>query len=118
MSKTEQEHRQDLLRVCRLVYDKGWVAMNDGNVSIRLDDDRILCTPTAISKGFVQPEDLIVCDMAGAKVEGSREGTSEIAMHITIYSHRPDVRSIVHAHPPIGDRFRERRASAGQSYAA
>ncbi len=111
MSKTEQEHRQDLLRICRLVYDKGWVAMNDGNISIRLDDNRILCTPTAVSKGFVGPEDLIVCDMTGAKVEGVREGTSEIAMHITIYSLRPDVRSVVHAHPPTATGF----ASAGQA---
>ncbi len=105
MSKTEQEHRQDLLRVCRLIYDKGWVAMNDGNVSIRLDDNRILCTPTAISKGFVQPEDLIVCDLRGSRVEGNRDGTSEIAMHLTIYSLRPDVRSIVHAHPPTATGF-------------
>lgn len=105
MSKTEQEYRQDLLRVCRLIYDKGWVAMNDGNVSIRLDDNRILCTPTAISKGFVQAEDLIVCDLNGCKVEGSREGTSEIAMHLTIYSLRPDVRSVVHAHPPTATGF-------------
>jgi L-fuculose-phosphate aldolase len=111
MSKTEQEHRQDLLRVCRLIYDKGWVAMNDGNVSIRLDEDRILCTPTAVSKGFVQPEDLIVCDMNGQKVEGRREGTSEIAMHITIYSLRPDIRSVVHAHPPTATGF----ASAGRA---
>lgn len=111
MSKTEQEHRQDLLRICRLVYDKGWVAMNDGNISIRLDENRILCTPTAVSKGFVQPEDLIVCDMTGSKVEGLREGTSEIAMHITIYSLRPDVRSVVHAHPPTATGF----ASAGQA---
>ncbi len=105
MSKTEQEHRQDLLRVCRLIYDKGWVAMNDGNVSIRLDDNRILCTPTAISKGFLQPEDLIVCDLRGCRVEGNRDGTSEIAMHLTIYSLRPDVRSIVHAHPPTATGF-------------
>lgn len=105
MSKTEQEYREDLLRVCRLIYDKGWVAMNDGNVSIRLDDDRILCTPTAVSKGFIQPEDLIVCDCAGKKVAGIREGTSEIAMHLTIYSLRPDVRSVVHAHPPTATGF-------------
>jgi L-fuculose-phosphate aldolase len=111
MGKTEQEHRQDLLRVCRLIYDKGWVAMNDGNVSIRLDDERILCTPTAISKGFVEPEDLIVCDCAGKKVEGLRESTSEIAMHLTIYSLRPDVRSIVHAHPPTATGF----AAAGRA---
>jgi L-fuculose-phosphate aldolase len=111
MSKTEQEHRQDLLRICRLIYDKGWVAMNDGNVSIRLDEDRILCTPTAVSKGFIEPDDLIICDMNGKKVEGRREGTSEIAMHITIYSMRPDVRSIVHAHPPTATGF----ASAGKA---
>ena len=85
--------------------------MNDGNVSIRLDDNRILCTPTAVSKGFVRAEDLIVCDMAGSKINGDREGTSEIAMHITIYSLRPDVRSVVHAHPPVATGF----ASAGRA---
>ena len=85
--------------------------MNDGNVSIRLDDNRILCTPTAVSKGFVEPQDLIVCDLSGKKVEGHRNGTSEIAMHITIYSLRPDVRAIVHAHPPTATGF----ASAGRA---
>ena len=100
MSKTEEELRRDLLRICRLIYEKGWVAMNDGNISIRLDDDRILCTPTAVSKGFVEVEDLIVCDGQGRKVAGARAGTSELAMHLTVYSLRPDVRSVVHAHPP------------------
>jgi len=111
MSKTELEYREDLLRVCRLIYDKGWVAMNDGNVSIRLDDERILCTPTAVSKGFLQPEDLIVCDSRGTRIEGQREGTSEIAMHMTIYNLRPDVRSVVHAHPPTATGF----ATAGRA---
>ncbi len=111
MSKTEQEHREELVRVCRLVYEKGWVAANDGNVSIRLDERRILCTPTAISKGMVELDDLIVCDMAGNKVNGHRERTSEIAMHVTIYSLRPDVRSVVHAHPPVATGF----AAAGRA---
>ncbi len=111
MGKTEGEHRADLIRICRLIYEKGWVAMNDGNVSIRLDDDRVLCTPTAVSKGFVEPEDIIVCDMQGNKVCGTRERTSEIAMHYTIYSMRPDVRSVVHAHPPIATGF----ATAGRA---
>ncbi len=111
MNKTEQEHREDLLRVCHLIYEKGWVAMNDGNVSIRLDGERILCTPTALSKGFVRAEDLIVCDCAGKKVAGERECTSEIAMHLTIYSERPDVRAVVHAHPPTATGF----ASAGKA---
>jgi len=85
--------------------------MNDGNVSIRLDDNRLLCTPTAVSKGMVEADDLIVCDMEGKKVEGKREGTSEIAMHITVYRMRPDVRSVVHAHPPVATGF----ATAGRA---
>lgn len=111
MSKTEHEHREDLVRVCHQVYEKGWVAMNDGNVSIRLDAERILCTPTAVSKGVVRAEDLIVCDMAGKKVAGHKESTSEIAMHATIYSLRSDVRSVVHAHPPVATGF----ATAGRA---
>jgi L-fuculose-phosphate aldolase len=111
MSKTEQEHREDLVRVCRLIYEKGWVAMNDGNVSIRVGENRIICTPTAVCKGMVELQDLIVCDMAGNKVEGCRERTSEIAMHITIYSMRPDVQSVVHAHPPVATGF----ATAGRA---
>jgi L-fuculose-phosphate aldolase len=111
MSKTEQEYRNDLVRVCHRIYEKGWVAMNDGNVSIRLDNDRILCTPTAVSKGMVELEDLIIVDMTGQTMEGRRECTSEIAMHITIYSMRPDVRSVVHAHPPVATGF----AAAGRA---
>jgi L-fuculose-phosphate aldolase len=111
MSKTEQEYRGDLLRICHLIYQKGWVAMNDGNVSIRLDDDRILCTPTAISKGFIEADDLIVCDSLGKKIDGRREGTSEIAMHLTVYELRPDVCSVLHAHPPTATGF----ASAGRA---
>ena len=111
MSKSEQQCREDLLRVCRLIYEKGWVAMNDGNVSIRLDENRILCTPTAVSKGMLEPDDIIVCDLSGHKIEGSRERTSEIAMHITVYEMRPDVRSVVHAHPPVATGF----AAAGRA---
>jgi L-fuculose-phosphate aldolase len=111
MSKTEQDYREDIVRVCRLVHEKGWVAMNDGNVSIRLNDERILCTPTAISKSMVRQEDIIVCDMGGNKVHGLRERTSEFAMHTTIYSLRPDVRSVVHAHPPVATGF----ATAGRA---
>lgn len=111
MSKTEQEHREDLVRVCHLMHEKGWVAMNDGNVSIRLDDGRILCTPTAVSKAFVHVGDAIVCDGNGKKLSGDRDCTSEMAMHLTVYSHRPDVRSVVHAHPPTATGF----ASAGRA---
>lgn len=111
MSKSEQQCREDLLRVCRLIYEKGWVAMNDGNVSVRLSENRILCTPTAVSKGMLELEDIIVCDMSGQKVEGRRERTSEIAMHMTVYEMRPDVNAVVHAHPPVATGF----ATAGRA---
>lgn len=111
MAKTAQEHRAEIVRICHLIYEKGWVAANDGNVSVRLAEDRILCTPTAISKAMVEADDLIVCDMAGNKVEGHRERTSEIAMHITIYSMRSDVAAVVHAHPPVATGF----AAAGRA---
>ena len=105
MSRTEQEYRRDIICVCRRIYEKGWVAANDGNVSIRLDENRILCTPTAISKGSVEVDDLILCNLAGAKLNGNRERTTEIAMHTAIYALRPDVQSVVHAHPPVATGF-------------
>ncbi len=111
MSKSEQELREELVRVCHLIYEQGWVAMNDGNVSIRLSDDRILCTPTALSKGSVKESDLIICDCSGKRVSGERECTSEIAMHITVYNIRPDIHSVVHAHPPTATGF----AAAGRA---
>jgi len=101
MSKTEQELRQDIVDVGKLVFQKGWVAANDGNISIRLDKNRVLCTCTGISKGMMTVNDLITCDLEGNKLEGSRERTSEIAMHLTIYQMRPDVFSVLHAHPPV-----------------
>src|ERR1700686_5417098 len=69
MAKSERELRQDIVDVGRLVYQKGWVAANDGNITIRLDRDRILATPTGISKGMMHVDDLIIVDKQGAKVE-------------------------------------------------
>jgi len=110
MNKTEKEYRQDIVDIGRLVYQKGWVAANDGNITIRLDQDRILATPTGVSKGMMHVDDFIIVDMQGNKIEGRKERTSEIAMHLTIYSMRPDIRSIVHAHPPVATGF----ATAGK----
>src|SRR6266849_1690143 len=101
MSRSLEQLRQDIVDVGKLVFQKGWVAANDGNISIRLDESRILCTPTSICKGMMRPEDLILCNFDGCKIDGHRERTSEIAMHITIYKMRPDVQAVVHAHPPV-----------------
>ena len=111
MSKTEREHRQDIVDIGRLIYQKGWVAANDGNITIRLDQDRILATPTGVSKGMMHPDDLIIVDMKGNKIEGRKERTSEILMHLTVYEMRSDVRSVVHAHPPVSTGF----AAAGRA---
>lgn len=105
MEKSEQEYRQDIVDVGKLVYQKGWVAANDGNISVRLKNNKILCTCTGISKGMMTVDDLTVCDLDGNKMEGSRERTSEIAMHLTIYRMRPDIFSIVHAHPTTATGF-------------
>ncbi len=105
MPKSEPEYRQQIVDIGKLVYQKGWVAANDGNISIRLDRNKVLCTCTGISKGMMTPDDLILCDLDGNKLEGSRERTSEIAMHLTIYQMRPDVMAVVHAHPPVATGF-------------
>src|ERR1700682_6339132 len=111
MAKSERELRQDIVDIGRLVYQKGWVGANDGNITIRLDRDRILATPTGISKGMMHVDDFIIVDHQGVKIEGRRECTSEIMMHCTIYSMRPDIHSVVHAHPPVATGF----ATAGRS---
>jgi L-fuculose-phosphate aldolase len=99
--KTERELRQDIVDVGRIVWQKGWVAASDGNISVRLDRDRVMCTPTGVSKGTMHPDDLIIVDMQGRKIEGRREGTTEIAMHLAIYNLRADVKAVVHVHPPV-----------------
>lgn len=111
MVKSEREYRDDICQIGRLVFQKGWVAANDGNITIRLDTERILATPTGVSKGMMQPDDLIVVDRKGHKISGRAEGTTEIAMHLTVYDMRPDVRAVVHAHPPVATGF----ATAGKA---
>ncbi len=115
MPKTEQEYRQDIVEVGRLVYQKGWVAANDGNITIRLDSHRILSTPTGVSKGMMHPDDLIILNYEGKKIEGRREGTTEILMHLSIYKLRGDVRAVLHAHPPVATGFATNGRSLDQA---
>ena len=99
--KTEQEHRRDICAVGRWIHERGYAASTDGNVSVRLGADRILTSPTCISKGMMNPEDLVITDLEGRRVSGSRNASSELAMHLLIYRLRPDVNSVCHAHPPV-----------------
>lgn len=87
------------------LYTRGFVSGNDGNISYRLSENEILCTPTKISKGFMTPEDLCVVNMKGDKISGIREITSEIRLHLTIYGACPEVKSVVHCHPPYATAF-------------
>lgn len=98
--KSERQHREDICRFGRSLHDRGFVAATDGNLSVRLDHETLLATPTGMSKGMMEPEDLVVVDMSGKRVAGRRNVSSEIAMHLLIYKLRPEVRGVVHAHPP------------------
>lgn len=105
MKKREFEHRNDIVEVGRRLYARGMIAAGDGNISIRMEPDRILTTPSGRNKGRLSPEDLVVTDMRGRKVYGSLEPSSELEMHIVMYEERPEVGAVVHAHPPNASGF-------------
>jgi len=90
------------------IWLRGYCGGNEGNHSIRISDDRVLCTPTNQSKGFLEPEDLCIVDMDGTQVEDNPRGrrrSSEVLMHLAIYKHRSDVKAVVHSHPPHATAF-------------
>ena len=95
----------DLCEVCHLMWSQGWVAANDGNVSVRRDDGTIVCTPSGVSKREIEPDMLVVIDSAGRVVEGDRRPSTEMAMHLRCYADREDVRAVVHTHPPYATAF-------------
>lgn len=98
--------KQEIIEIGRRVWQKEWVAANDGNISCRISDDEVLCTPTGVSKGFLSIEDLIVVDLQGRKKYGGvLNPSSEIKMHLYVYRERPDVRAVCHAHPPTSTGF-------------
>ena len=94
--------KEQICDVCHKMWQLGWVAANDGNVSAKLPDGRIIATPTGISKSFITPEKLVILDKEGNILE-AEEGyrpSSEIKMHLRCYDKREDVFSVIHAHPP------------------
>jgi len=101
----ERKYREEIVHYGRMLHERCFVAAMDGNLSVRLKNDRILVTPTGISKGAMQPGDMVIVDPDGRQVAGRRNVTSEIGMHLLIYRMRPDVKAIVHAHPPTATGF-------------
>ena len=103
--KTESQHRKDIVEVCKRIHGRGWISSTDGNVSVRLRDDRILITPTGIHKGFMSERDLIVADLSGKVIAGKAKPSTEIVLHATCYRERPEVNAVVHAHPTMSVAF-------------
>jgi L-fuculose-phosphate aldolase len=87
--------------VGKWIHARGYVASTDGNISLRLDPRRILTSPTAVSKGMMSPDDLVITDLDGRKLNGRRNPSSELGMHLLIYRRRPDINAVCHAHPPV-----------------
>ncbi|HLH43033.1 MAG TPA: class II aldolase/adducin family protein [Bryobacteraceae bacterium] len=101
----EPELREQILRVGRLLFDRGWIAASDGNVSARLPDGAIIVTPAGVCKGMLESSDLVICDLDGRKIAGAKSPSTELGMHLTVYRMRHDVRAVVHAHPPAATGF-------------
>src|SRR3954465_2643375 len=100
----EQTARREIVAVGRLMYERSYVVSSDGNVSVRLDDGRIVATPTMTCKGRMTEDACAVTDLTG-KPLNDRRASSELAMHLLIYQEREDVRAVCHAHPPHGTAF-------------
>jgi L-fuculose-phosphate aldolase len=102
---TESSLRADIVEVGRRMYARGYTASNDGNISVRLGTDRLLMTPKSVCKGFMTPDMMCVTDLDGKKIQGDRDPSSEMLMHLEVYRQRADVRAVVHAHPPTATGF-------------
>ena len=97
--------RHQVIKACQRLDHLGFVAATDGNVSSRLDDDRILITPSMLPKGDIKASQLLVCNMEGKILSGKGKASSEIKMHLFAYRMRPDIKAVVHAHPPAATAF-------------
>jgi L-fuculose-phosphate aldolase len=96
---TELHIRQDIVECGRRLFEKGYVAANDGNISVRIGPNEILATPTGRSKGFMRVDELVRIDRRGNLLEGHLKPSTEMLMHLAIYEERPDINAVVHAHP-------------------
>jgi len=103
--KREDAIKTEIIEVCKRMYQGGFAAANDGNVSVKISKDKIVVTPTGKSKGFLKQKDLLLINLKGKILKGSSKPTTELAMHLFIYQKRKDVKAVVHAHPPCSTAF-------------
>lgn len=101
----DSQIKNEICEIGRRIYSNGFVAANDGNITVKVGDDEIWATPTGVSKGYMTPDMLIKVNSDGAILEGTWKPSSELKMHLRVYKERPDVRAVVHAHPPTATGF-------------
>ena len=99
MSTNGHASAPEVVQICFWMYQKGFIASSEGNVSVRLEPDRLLVTPRGVHKGFLRPEHLVVTDLEGRRISGELHPSSEISLHTTVYHERQDVQAVIHAHP-------------------
>jgi L-fuculose-phosphate aldolase len=97
---SREQLKEDICEVGRRLYHHGYIAAMEGNVSIRVSENEVLGTPAGACKGYLSPSMIVSCDMEGMKLEGELRVSTEIQMHLSVYRARPDVKAVVHAHPP------------------
>jgi len=102
---TDKEAREQILEIGRRMYERRYVASNDGNISIKTGDNRVWVTPTGVSKGYMTEDMLICVDLEGNILEGSAKPSSETGMHLRVYKENEQVGAVVHAHPVTATSF-------------
>lgn len=106
MFKSDYEIKKEICEYGKRIYNNGFVAANDGNISVKVDDNTYFATPTGVSKGYMTPDMICKVDGQGNLKEPCKwKPSSEFKMHLKVYQERPDVKSVVHAHPPIATSF-------------
>lgn len=105
MTSSVDQVKEEVVEVGRRLYDRGLVGGSEGNISVRLDEARLVATPSGVSKGFLSPGSLVITDLSGRVLAGEGRPSSELKMHLRIYAGRGDVSAVVHAHPPTATGF-------------
>jgi L-fuculose-phosphate aldolase len=106
--------KQEMCEIGRRIYNRGFAAANDGNITVRIGENEVLCTPTMHCKGFLKPDDIATIDMTGKQLSGRKKRSSEALLHLEIYRQRSDIKSVVHCHPPHATAFAVARQAIPQ----
>ena len=97
--------KQEICDIGKRIYNRQFAAANDGNITVRISENEVLCTPTLHCKGFLKPDDIALIDMTGKQIAGRKKRSSEALLHLEIYRQRDDIKSVVHCHPPHATAF-------------